>query len=186
MAIRSALREDLNRMTPRLRRYARALATGGPGPSELADDIVHATLIQVMGARHLGAPGDRTIKVFATVTQLHRDVAACDRQAFSAASGRPAPSSSRRDYPLVTWPGKLSAALLSLPLEDREALLLVALEGFNYGEAARILRVPRARLLTSLTQARSALDLLLAVRPEPIHRASVAVGRGASHLKLVT
>ena len=74
----------------------------------------------------------------------------------------------------------------SLPLEDREALLLVALEGFDYGDAARILRVPRATLLTRLTQARSALGDLLTARPEPARRPSIGQGNGAPHLRLVT
>ena len=173
-------------MTPRLRRYARALATGGPGPSELADDIVQATLVRAMGSRQLSASADRTIRVFATVTQLHRDVSASGRQAIAAVAGRPALATSQIEFASAARPGKLAAALLSLPLEDREALLLVALEGFDYGDAARILRVPRATLLTRLTQARSALGDLLTARPEPARRPSIGRGNGAPHLRLVT
>ena len=186
MAVRSMLREDLNAMTPRLRRYARALATGGPGPSELADDIVHATLMRALGSRSFSASADRTVRVFATVTQLHRDVAASGRQALVAVAGRPALPTTRLDFAPAVRPGRIATALLSLPLEHREAILLVALEGFGHGEAARILRIPRATLFTRLTQARSALDDTLASWPQPAQRAPAGRGRRAPHLKLVT
>ena len=181
------LREDLNAITPRLRRYARALATGGPGPSELADDIVHATLIRALGSRSFSASADRTIRVFATVTQLHRDVAASGRQALAAVAGQPALPTTRLDFAAsAVRPTRIATALLSLPLENREALLLVALEGFDHGDAARILRIPRAALFTRLTQARGALDDLLASWPQPAQRLPAGRGRGAPHLKLVT
>ena len=42
------LRDQLNALTPRLRRYARALATGSPAPSSFADDLVHAALMRTL------------------------------------------------------------------------------------------------------------------------------------------
>jgi RNA polymerase sigma-70 factor (ECF subfamily) len=56
---------------------------------------------------------------------------------------------------------------LVLALEEREAFLLVALEGFNYLQAARILKISRGVLVARLARVRAgqtgALDL--AVRP---------------------
>lgn len=52
---------------------------------------------------------------------------------------------------------KFAEALLSLALEEREALLLVVLEGFSYAQAARILKISRAVLVARLAQARAAL-----------------------------
>ena len=181
MTGRSTLREDLNALTPRLRRYARALATGGPGSSDLADDIVHATLMRAMGSRHLGTPADRVIRVYATVTQLHREVATSGRQALAASAGRPVPSASGAGYPAAARSTKMMASLMNLPLEDREALLLVAVEGFDYADAGRILRVSRPQLLSRLTQARTALDRQLGGQREPAPRA-----RAVPHLRLVT
>ena len=180
MTVRSTLREDLNVLTPRLRRYARALATGGAGWSEVADDIVHAALMRAIGSRHVGVPADRIVRIYATVTQLHREVAASGRQVLAAGVGRPCASGTGL-APHTPRPTKVATALMNLPLEDREALLLVVVEGFDYGDAARIIRISRSQLLGRLTQARTAFDKQLGTRPEAAQRM-----RAASHLRLVT
>ncbi len=174
------LREDLNTCTPRLRRYARALATGNPAASSLADDLVHAALMRALGARQIGSAADLAIRLYATVTQLHRDAAMERREARAAGAGRPA---------LVVGPlvrtlarqTKLSAGLMSLALEDREAILLVALEGFEHGDAARILRISRPTLVGRLTGGRAALDAFLKSTPDAPSRE-----RAVPHLRLVT
>lgn len=175
------LRDDLNGLTPRLRRYARALAGGSPAASVLADDVVHATLMRALGARQTGTASDLAVRLYATVTQLYREAALAGREARAAGAGRPALVAHRSNVPASARQTKLSAGLLSLPLEDREALLLVALEGFDHGEAARILRISRGVLITRLTQARKALDAHLRTRPIVVSR-----GRAAPHLRLVT
>ncbi len=171
------LRDELNAITPRLRRYARALATGGPAASALADDLVQAALMRTLRARSGKGTGDLSVQLYATVTQLHRDMAAVGRSAAAGGTGRPALVAA------VAVPirhTKLSAGLLSLPLESREALLLVALEGFDHAEAARILRVSRGVLTGRLTQARTALDVFLQTRP-----AAKQPARDVPHLRVV-
>lgn len=175
------LREDLTALTPRLRRYARALAAGAAGPSAIADDIVHATLMRALGARQTGAAADLAIRLYATVTQLHREVALAGREARAAGNGRPSPVASSSNFPSAARNTRISAALLSLPIEDREALLLVALEGFDHGEAARILRISRGVLIGRLTSARTALDMHLRAPAAASPRA-----RSVPHLRLVT
>ncbi len=180
MTVRSTLREDINALTPRLRRYARALATGGAGSSEVADDIVHATLMRAIGSRQIGVPTDRIVRIYATVTQLHREVAASGCQVLAAGVGRPSASGTSL-APHAARPTKMATALMNLPLADREALLLVVVEGFDYGDAARIIRISRSQLLGRLTQARTAFDKQLGTRVEAAPRM-----RTASHLRLVT
>jgi RNA polymerase sigma-70 factor, ECF subfamily len=51
-----------------------------------------------------------------------------------------------------------AAALFDLRLEEREALLLVVLEGFNYAQAARILKISPSVLVTRLARARASLN----------------------------
>ena len=160
------LRDELNAVTPRLRRYARALATGSPNPSALADDLVHAALMRALRARPGRGTGDLAMQLYATVTQIHREAAAVGRSAMAGGTGRPAlVGTAVGGAPAAMRHTKLSAGLLSLPLESREALLLVALEGFDHAEAARILRVSRGVLITRLTQARTALDIVLQACP---------------------
>ena len=173
-----SLRADLNACAPRLRRYARALATGHPAGSTLADDLVHAALMRALGARHLGAAADLPIRLYATVTQLHRE--ACEGRRAQAAGASGPVLIAGTLAPAIARHTRLTAALMVLPLDEREALLLVALEGFDHAAAARILRVSRTTLLGRLTRARQALDVGLAAPAQPTPRPR------APHLRLVT
>ncbi|MGD0633257.1 MAG: sigma factor-like helix-turn-helix DNA-binding protein [Beijerinckiaceae bacterium] len=174
------LREDLNAMTPRLRRYARALMSGHPGGSDSADDLVRATLTRALGFRNHGTHADLTVRLYATLIQLNRDILA------GASKTAPVPQPSQPlgmpAAPLAVRPGKLATSLMSLALEEREALLLVALDNFDHGEAARILRISRAAFLTRLTRARLALESQLRTQPG---RAPDDHDRHHSHLRLV-
>lgn len=176
-----SLRDELNALTPRLRRYARALTGGHAAPSELADDLVHATLMRALGARQIGGSGDLLIRLYATVTQLNREVAVAGQQARAAGAGRPTLISNGPSFAPARQT-KLSAALLSLPIEEREAILLVGLEGFDYAEAARTLRISKSVLMARLTQARDALDRALHAPPTPAQTTRTKV----PHLRLVT
>ncbi len=157
------MRDELSVMTPRLRRYARALVSGSPQACEVSDALVHATLMRAIGARDVGSSADLPIRLFATVTQLHRDFAPAERSEMAAGAGR-------RPVALVGAPApmpvdRLAAALMRLPLEGREALLLVTLEGFEHAMAARILRIARPVLFERLSRARTTLDQLLGAPP---------------------
>ena len=152
------LRDELNGLTPRLRRYARALVTGSPASCEVADDLVHATLMRALGARSVGGSSDLAIRLYATITQLHREMPALGHSLAVGGAGRPTLVVAGAGATGGSTHSRLAAGLLGLPLEDREALLLVTLEGFEHGDAARILRVSRSVLIARLTQARSALE----------------------------
>ncbi|HET6374796.1 MAG TPA: sigma factor-like helix-turn-helix DNA-binding protein [Methylocella sp.] len=78
-------------------------------------------------------------------------------QGASSASGKPLPPLPERD--------KLAQALLSLPLDAREALLLVVVEGLSYTQAASVLKIPQIALVARLAQARAVLTKLLAPQP---------------------
>jgi RNA polymerase sigma-70 factor, ECF subfamily len=160
-----ALREELNLCAPRLCRYARALATGQPRPSEIADDLVHAVLLRTWEAGtalRLAGP-NLHLHLYTLLTEWHRDKLAAGRMGgkahmekenFSASGPRAA-----GNLPVLASPcDKFAAALLALALEEREALLLVVLEGFNYAQAARILKISRTALIMRLTSARAALS----------------------------
>ncbi len=178
------LRDDLSALTPRLRRYARALATGHPGGSDVADDLVHAALMRALGSRNLGTHADLVIRLYATLTQLYRDIAGGEQARVM--KGKPSLVSQQavpaQTSALIVRQSKLTLGLLSLPLEDREALLLVALENFDHGEAARILRISRTALFSRLTRARVALAAHLQTRQT---RAVEERERHPSHLRLV-
>lgn len=184
-----SLRDDLNACTPSLRRYARALATGQPGTSSLADDLVQAALVRALGARQIGSSADLSIRLYATVTQLHRDSLVAGRQARAAGAGRPTLVSSAPAPEEVVRRTRLSTGLMSLPLEEREALLLVTLERFDYADAARILRISQAILLARLTAGRQRLEVALRAQPrspQPMGQTARRHGRAdVPYLRLV-
>src|SRR5690606_38870146 len=63
--------------------------------------------------------------------------------------------------------GEMSRAIDTLPADQREALLLVVLEGVSYEEAASILAIPAGTLMSRLSRARSALRTMTGVNEEP-------------------
>lgn len=157
--------DELAILTPRLRRYARALVAAHPAPNDMADELVRAALQRMFG----GMPSrwfDLDLRAYALLTELHRDAvhnvtlgtgAALRKGQSCAASLRPANMAPGLAAPR----DKLSHALGSLPLEEKEALLLVVLEGFSYARAARILKISRALFVARLARARESLGTAL-------------------------
>jgi RNA polymerase sigma-70 factor (ECF subfamily) len=69
-------------------------------------------------------------------------------------------------------PGRLALAEVAravdvLPEEQREALLLVVLEGLSYAEAAQVLGIPDGTLMSRLSRARAALRGMTGFSEEP-------------------
>jgi RNA polymerase sigma-70 factor (ECF subfamily) len=175
------LRGDLNRIAPRLRRYARALVCGHPGPSEAADALVAAALLQVLKDDASRSTADPETEAYAAFINLHRERISADEFGGAPAHGANAlvktgsfagggrPPERLRNVPLQRH-DPLASALLSLKLEEREVLLLVVLEGFNYARAARALKISRAILIARLARARERLPKILgspSERPKP-------------------
>jgi RNA polymerase sigma-70 factor (ECF subfamily) len=164
-----ALRDDLNLSALWLRRYARALVTGQPGPSEIADDLVHAVLLRTWeaGTALRLAGRDLHLHLYTLLTEWHRERLAAGRMGGKARmekenfyAGGPRAAGT---LPVPAAPrDKFGAALLALALEEREALLLVVLEGFSYAQAARILKISRTVLIMRLAGARAALSQIAA------------------------
>jgi RNA polymerase sigma factor (sigma-70 family) len=169
-------REAIETLTPGLRRYARALTALGSG----ADEIVQATLMRTLEEERRWREDELKIRVYAALTQMNRQRqrAQAVRRQGEAPPGRsaaPAKPGSRREA--------ISKALDVLAVEEREALLLVVLEGFSYQEAAEIIGAPKATLIARLMRARAALAAALG--PDPRSRARPSQARGAGHLRLV-
>jgi RNA polymerase sigma-70 factor (ECF subfamily) len=121
-------------------------------------------------------------RVYATLTQINRQrqrTQAVRRQGEAvqgrggAIAGKPG---SRREA--------VSKALDGLAAEEREALLLIVVEGFNYQDAAEIIGAPKATLLARLMRARAALAAAQGLDPRSRTDLS-APQRTAGHLRLV-
>ncbi len=144
---------------PRLRRYARALV----GHSHRADDLVQDTLERAYTKWHLWREGSNLRAWLFTV--MH------NVWANQMESGNHVPPMVSIDEALniADLPRQdgalgirdLEAALVTLPGDQREVLLLVALEDLKYHEAARVLDVPIGTVMSRLARARTKLRLAM-------------------------
>jgi RNA polymerase sigma-70 factor, ECF subfamily len=148
-------------LIPRLRRYARALA----GDGQRADDLVQDTLERAIDKWALWRQGSDlrawlfTIMHNVFVNQIrraNRDPIPTDPATLAEMD---LPGSAAADT--LTQLGGIERALARLPEEQREVLLLVALEGMSYEEVARTLDVPAGTVMSRLSRGRARLALLL-------------------------
>jgi RNA polymerase sigma-70 factor, ECF subfamily len=145
---------------PRLRRYARAL-TRKP---DRADDLVQDTLVRALAKQHLWQPGTNlrawlfTLMHNQNVNSVRRSLregTAVDvEQLSSALIATTDPTASRKLL-------ELERALGQLPVEQREVVLLVGLEGLAYEETAAILSVPIGTVRSRLSRGRDSLRRLM-------------------------
>ena len=131
---------------PHLRRYARVLT----GEAPRADLLVAETLDHA-GKKSLPQTSlpDFRRRLFALMHQLHFARA-------TSAEGNPATIA---DGTALSAPqsGKSAELLMQfgrLPTEEREVLLLVAVEGMHYDEIAGVLHVPVSTVMARLKRAR--------------------------------
>lgn len=144
MGKREEYLEAVEAATPALRRYARAL-TGG-GAASVADELVQETLVDL--GRRIRAKELRPADGEEARLAAYRSLTALAGRKLQA--GAAEPPSAR--HPTIVH------GLAALPIEDRAALLLVALEGLGYDAAARILGATREAALARVMRARAALS----------------------------
>jgi RNA polymerase sigma-70 factor, ECF subfamily len=152
----SALLDEIETYVPALRRYARALTHD----ANLADDLVQDSLERAIRKRDLWRPtGSLRAWLFRILVNVYRNDLRARRRisavlpldARLAELGVPAPQHGRLAL------AETARAMQGLPPEQREALLLVAVEGMSYAEAAAVLDIPSGTLMSRLARGRAAL-----------------------------
>jgi RNA polymerase sigma-70 factor, ECF subfamily len=155
----------LEEQIPRLRRYARALTRD----ASRADDLVQDTLLRALAKQHLWQEGTNLRAWLFTlmhnqhvndVRRSNRDGGNVDVNEMAAvlvANTDPTASRKLRE---------LERGLALLPMEQREAILLVGLEGLRYDEAAAIAGVPIGTIRSRLSRGREALRQILDIDEE--------------------
>jgi len=151
---------------PRLRRYARALL----GDRDRADDLVQDTVER--GWDRLASwrrDGDMRAWLFGIMHNLHVDQLRRPAVATVALDDEHAPlppqcepSTPHRDGLELR---DMATALQLLPAEQREVLLLVALEEMSYDDVAAALNIPRGTVMSRLSRGRERLRLLMLGQP---------------------
>lgn len=150
---------DLLAELPRLRRYARVL-TGDP---ELADRLVETTLLRYRrSAGDAASQSARSLELLALLRAVNAENAVSATQPTPRATGFPTPAKwvQAQNASARSLPGRavdMLAQLGELPLDQREVLVLVAVERLSYSDIATLLRIPVATVVARLSQARAAL-----------------------------
>jgi RNA polymerase sigma-70 factor (ECF subfamily) len=145
---------------PRLRRYARALLRD----QSRADDLVQDTLVRALDKQHLWQ-ADTNLRawLFTIMHNLHVNVVRQTvREGTTVDVEDVSPTLIATTDPTVSRQlRELEGAIAQLPREQREAVLLIGLEGIRYDEAAAILHVPIGTVRSRLSRGRDALRKLL-------------------------
>ncbi|SEO58781.1 sigma-70 family RNA polymerase sigma factor [Aquisalimonas asiatica] len=149
-----SLRTRITAEIPHLRRYARALA----GCPEEADDLVQGCLERALKNAQKWDP-EKGLRSW-LFRILHNNHVSRRRSVDRELSFRRhfrEPDSVAAGQEVSTELDGVRAAMAELPEEHRNALLLVAVEGFTYEEASEVLSVPVGTLRSRLSRAREAL-----------------------------
>lgn len=157
--------DQLEACVPALRRYARALTRN----IDLADDLVQDCLERAISRRGLFRPtGPVRAWLFTILLNLHRNARRSSLRRGEQVDIDTVPEmATPAPQPGHIALAEMARAIETLPAEQKEALLLVALEGLPYQEAADILQIPIGTLMSRLGRARAALRLATGTPAEP-------------------
>jgi RNA polymerase sigma-70 factor (ECF subfamily) len=157
-------RLELERLIPSLRRYARGLA----GDRATADDMVQDCLVRALDNERQFRGENLAGWVFAILTNVSRSTMRSARR--QPPRGDLSEVSGSNDADPATRVAIL-AALADLSDDQRQVLLLTAVEGFSYRETAEILNIPIGTVMSRISRARTALAARLEGAPVvPIRR----------------
>ncbi len=147
------------RCVPRLRAYARSLA----GNPTLADDLVQETLLRGWAHRARFEPGSSLEAWLVTILRnaFVSDVRRRQREVEDPDGMHGATVAVAAVQTTVVEANETLRALQRLPLEQREALVLVAGSGFGYAEAAAICGVAEGTMKSRVSRARARLEAIL-------------------------
>ncbi len=146
---------------PALRRYARFLARD----ADWADDLVQDSLERAIAKRRLWhKPESLRPWLFALLRNVHlNQVRRQARRPAEVPLDQMFPQAGRSEGQTNTvMVGQIMAALDSLEAEQREILVLVAVEGLHYKEVAMVLGLPMGTVMSRLSRGRERLRRTLA------------------------
>lgn len=150
--------DSIVELIPRLRRYARALA----GDRVAADDLVQDTLERAWSKFHLYRRGtDLRAWLFTVMHNVYVNQLRAARPAAPLDDEMPELAQAARETDTLVL-RDLDAAIRRLPPDQREVLLLVALEEMSYDEAAGTLGIPIGTVMSRLSRGRERLRRLMA------------------------
>ena len=166
---RTGIADQIAALVPRLRRFAYSLC----GDRDQADDLVQSACAKALGRLEQYRAGTRLdswlFRIVQTtfideMRQRTRRPVPCDVETLPLAcdGGRAA-----RAAEATVLLKRLRQEIAALPVDQRSALALVAIEGLSYKEAAKVLEIPVGTVMSRLNRARKKL-LQLTDRVSPM------------------
>lgn len=165
-----AARQDLVALLPRLRRYAYALT----GSIEEGDDLVQSACARVLekADQRGAAPFDRWVMRVTRNLWIDGHRARSRRaEVPMAAAADHAGYDGERALAAATTLEQTRVVIAQLPVQQREVLALVAVEGYSYRDAAQLLDVPVGTVMSRLARARAAVvdGMTRPRQPDKVH-----------------
>lgn len=161
MTLTAALRNDLLAAVPRLRAFAMSFTSN----RDRADDLVQDALLRAVANIHRFEPGTNldawlfTIlrNLFHSEYRKHRREVEDAHGSFAARLSAPPEQEARLDF------ADFQNALAQVPLDQREALLLVGAQGLSYEEAAEVCGCAVGTVKSRVNRARVRLVQILSL-----------------------
>ncbi|AQA00271.1 RNA polymerase subunit sigma-70 [Sphingopyxis sp. QXT-31] len=156
----ATFKRELAAMLPHLRAFGRSLC----GNADLADDLVQETMLKAWKAREQYIPGPSSMKSWAFVILRNCFLSQMRRKKFTAeydelAAERLLVAPDDQDDSLHL--ADVQRGLLLLPVDQREALVLIGAGQLSYEEAAAICGCAVGTMKSRVSRARTALHAIL-------------------------
>lgn len=149
--------DEIEASIPALRRYARGLTRD----RDAADDLVQDCLERAVAKRHLWRRDGPVLHwLYRIMTNRFRDSLRRAGPQLVAIDSLVEPPSHPGGQEARLDLRDLQDALARLPADQRQALLLVSVEGLSFDEAAKVLDIPKGTLMSRLGRARAQLRLM--------------------------
>ena len=171
----------LEQQIPRLRRYASALYRSN-GPR--ADDLVQDTLVRAIAKQHLWQPGTN-LQAWLSTLMHNQYVNDVRRTVTHTGISYPVEKfhetlASVSDTSASLRLRDLQRAMDRLPIEQRETILLVALEGMPYKGVAKLLDIPIGTVRSRVSRGRMNLRQMMDAGDRPAQASNAREDRMAS------
>ncbi|KQZ64660.1 RNA polymerase subunit sigma-70 [Sphingopyxis sp. Root1497] len=174
----ATFKRELAAMLPHLRAFGRSLC----GNADLADDLVQETMLKAWKARAQYIPGPSSMKSWAFVilrncflSQMRRKKFTADYDELAAERLLVAPDDQDDSLHLAD----VQRGLLMLPVDQREALVLIGAGQLSYEEAAAICECAVGTMKSRVSRARTALQEILEGGQMPLRSADTTAASDA-------
>ena len=156
----ASFKQELAAMLPHLRAFGRSLT----GNADLADDLVQETMLKAWKARAQYVPGGSSMKSWAFVilrncflSQMRRKKFTAEYDELAAERLLVAPDDQTDSLHLAD----VQRALMMLPVDQREALVLIGAGQLSYEEGAAICGCAVGTMKSRVSRGRAALQGIL-------------------------